>query len=230
LTPFPTRRSSDLHQGLSGRSQARSGSSGRTGGGRRSRCPAAGSRTHHRGRPHPVGRAIPPDAPGHLWRYWLTHLGPASCPRGLDSDAVSIGACIEPSASGTMKGIAANVITSRLAARAGCRRRAVCLLSTLPLAAGHDVPGQPFFKRPPGDPPGRADLEEGQLTPGHRLVQVAATYSSEPARLGNRHCATAHQLKLALPGHPEHLHTNTLACLMVRAHPCYTQIIREVSR
>src|SRR5690606_15851024 len=89
LTPFPTRRSSDLHQGLSGRSQARSGSSGRTGGGRRSRCPAAGSRTHHRGRPHPVGRAIPPDAPGHLWRYWLTHLGPASCPRGLDSDGMS---------------------------------------------------------------------------------------------------------------------------------------------
>src|SRR5690606_5114444 len=102
LTPFPTRRSSDLHQGLSGRSQARSGSSGRTGGGRRSRCPAAGSRTHHRGRPHPVGRAIPPDAPGHLWRYWLTHLGPASCPRGLDSDANCSANCPSCSAGGIL--------------------------------------------------------------------------------------------------------------------------------
>src|SRR5690606_15649541 len=124
-----------------------------------------------------------------------------------------------------MKGIAANVITSRLAARSGRHRRAVRLLSTLPLAAGHDVPGQPFLKRPPGDPPGRADFKEGELASGHRLVQVAATHSSEPARLGNPHYATPHQLKLvklALTGHPDHLHRSFFVCLLVRTCPCYT--------
>src|SRR5690606_17121209 len=124
-----------------------------------------------------------------------------------------------------MKGIAANVITSRLAARSGRHRRAVRLLSTLPLAAGHDVPGQPFLKRPPGDPPGRADFKEGELASGHRLVQVATTHSSEPARLGNPHYATPHQLKLvklALTGHPDHLHRSFFVCLLVRTCPCYT--------
>src|SRR5690606_22573105 len=87
------------------------------------------------------------------------------------------------------------------------RRGSTACMSGPPLRPGlppsHQVLGQEPLQRPPGNPPGGADLDERQPAGLHLLVQEGPPQAREPHRFLDGEAAVLQQLQVAF--HKNHL-------------------------